>query len=96
MVFEPIDEFKGDIARALLYFATRYEGRVGSFNHVMFDGSREQVYTTWFLNMLVKWHKMDPVSPHEIHRNDVGFRFQGNRNPFIDHPEFVEKIWGSR
>jgi len=95
-VFEPIDEFKGDIARALLYFATRYEDRVASFNNPMFNGSRDQVYADWFIDMLVRWHKLDPVSDHEIHRNEVGFKYQGNRNPFIDHPEFVEKIWGSR
>jgi endonuclease I len=95
-VFEPIDEFKGDIARALLYFAVRYEDRVESFNHKMFDGSKNQVFASWFLAMLFKWHKMDPVSKHEVHRNNIGFKFQGNRNPFIDHPEWVTKIWGSR
>lgn len=95
-VFEPIDEFKGDIARALLYFATRYESRVASWTHPMLDGSREQVYADWFINLLLKWHKNDPVSAHEIHRNNVGQSFQGNRNPYIDHPEWVSKIWKNR
>lgn len=92
-VFEPIDEFKGDIARALLYFATRYEHRIKTFHHVMLNGTKDQVYADWFLSLLLKWHKQDPVSAHEIHRNEIGFQFQGNRNPFIDHPEWVEKIW---
>lgn len=92
-VFEPIDEFKGDIARALLYFATRYEHRIQTFQHVMLNGTKDQVYANWFINLLLKWHKQDPVSKHEVHRNEVGFQFQGNRNPFIDHPEWVEKIW---
>lgn len=94
--FEPIDEFKGDIARALLYFAVRYEYQIPSFSHKMFDGSREQVYKTWFLSMLLRWHKLDPVSAHEKHRNNIGHKFQGNRNPFIDNPEWAYKIWGNR
>lgn len=96
VVFEPIDEFKGDIARALLYFATRYEDKVSSWNHPMLNGSRDVVYSSWFISLLLKWHKQDPVSLHESHRNQVGYKYQGNRNPFIDHPEWVEKIWGRR
>lgn len=92
-VFEPIDEFKGDIARALLYFATRYEDRVSGWRHAMLDGSRDQVYAKWFITLLVKWHNQDPISKHEIKRNEAGYQFQGNRNPFIDHPEWVGKIW---
>lgn len=91
--FEPIDEFKGDIARALLYFGTRYQERIHKFNHVMIDGSKDRVFSPWFLKLLLKWHKQDPVSKHEIHRNEIGFKYQGNRNPFIDHPEWVESIW---
>lgn len=91
--FEPIDEFKGDIARALFYFATRYQDRITSFNHEWLDGSRHQVYRGWFSRLLLKWHKQDPVSAHERNRNNAGYSFQGNRNPFIDHPEWVQKIW---
>jgi endonuclease I len=92
-VFEPIDEFKGDIARALLYFATRYEHRAKSMRHAMVNRTQHQFYADWFIALLLKWHKQDPVSQHEIQRNEVGFKYQGNRNPFIDHPEWVEKIW---
>jgi endonuclease I len=93
-VFEPIDEFKGDIARALLYFATRYENKIHKWNHAMLDGSNTRVYKGWFIALLLKWHKLDPVSAHELKRNDIGYKFQGNRNPFIDHPEYVDMIWG--
>jgi len=91
--FEPIDEFKGDIARGLLYFAIRYEDRIKSFRHEMLDGSDDQVYKDRFLNILLKWHKQDPPSEFEKNRNDNGFKFQGNRNPLIDHPEWVSQIW---
>ena len=91
--FEPIDEFKGDVARALLYFAIRYENRIRSFDHAMLDGSDDKVYKSAFLNFLLKWHKQDPVNDFERQRNDYGEKFQGNRNPLIDHPEFVSQIW---
>ncbi len=94
-VFEPIDEFKGDVARALLYFATRYENLVTSWNYVMFDGTSTQVYTNTFKNILLTWHQQDPVSAYEIAKNNKVYTFQNNRNPFIDHPEWVTSIWGS-
>lgn len=92
-VFEPIDEFKGDIARALLYFATRYEDEITQWHHPMLNGTNDQVYSNWFIDLLLKWHKQDPVSAHEIQRNQAGYEFQGNRNPYIDHPEWVLDIW---
>jgi len=94
-VFEPIDEYKGDIARCMLYFATRYEDKVSSWSHDMINGTSDQVYTEWFLDLLLKWHEQDPVSQKEVVRNNTGYNFQGNRNPFIDHPEYVCKIWSS-
>lgn len=94
LVFEPIDEFKGDIARAMLYFAVRYESRLPKFGYTpMTDGSFEQGYSTWFLKTLLKWHKQDPVSEHERLRNDAACEYQKNRNPFIDHPEWAMAIW---
>lgn len=95
-VFEPIDEFKGDIARALLYFAVRYEDEIITFKHEMLNGTKTQVYADWFIALLLKWHRQDPVSKHEIKRNEEGFKYQGNRNPFVDHPEWAEKIWESK
>ncbi|WP_299438831.1 endonuclease [uncultured Aquimarina sp.] len=105
-VFEPIDEFKGDIARMLLYFATRYEDEAlnapsdgsGTWdphtasNNPM-DGSINQFYETWYIELLVSWHLSDAVSQREIDRNNAAYNFQGNANPFIDHPEYVQMIW---
>lgn len=102
-VFEPIDEFKGDIARMLLYFATRYEDDVtsnswdshNSSSSNPLNGTNNQVYEDWYIKLLHKWHTNDPVSNREIVRNNEAYKFQGNRNPFIDHPEYVTQIWGS-
>ncbi|MEQ9468682.1 MAG: endonuclease [Ekhidna sp.] len=93
-VFEPIDEFKGDLARAYFYMATRYEDVLGSWSSDMLDGSTDQVFETWALDMLMDWHSNDPVSQKELDRNDNIYIFQGNRNPFVDHPEWVDEIWG--
>ncbi len=100
VVFEPLDEFKGDIARMLLYFAVRYEDHVTdsswdahSVANNPLNGTNDQVYETWYLQLLNKWHEEDPVSNRELVRNNAAHAFQGNRNPFIDHPEFVLEIW---
>ncbi len=93
-VFEPIDEFKGDIARMLFYFATRYEDQVASWSHPMFNGTSDQVFSDWFLDILLDWNQQDPVSQREIDRNNAVYEYQNNRNPFIDHPEWVSDIWG--
>lgn len=93
-VFEPIDEFKGDLARAYFYMATRYEDVLSSWSSTMLDGSSDQVYEDWALEMLINWHITDPVSQKEIDRNNNAQTFQGNRNPFVDHPEWVNSIWG--
>ncbi|TDX12471.1 endonuclease [Flavobacterium sp. S87F.05.LMB.W.Kidney.N] len=93
-VFEPINAFKGDIARMYFYFATRYENTVAGYSYAMFDGSSNKVFTTAFLNTLLAWHAQDPVSAREIARNNAIYARQGNRNPYIDHPEYVNQIWG--
>lgn len=92
-VFEPIDEFKGDIARMYFYFATRYETTVSGYSFPMFDGSSNKVFTAAFLNMLLAWNNQDPVSAREIERNNAIYTFQNNRNPYIDHPEYVQQVW---
>jgi endonuclease I len=94
-VFEPINDFKGDIARMYFYFATRYENTVGTYSYAMFDGSSNKVFTTAFLNTLLAWNAQDPVSAREIARNNAIYARQNNRNPYIDHPEYVQAIWGS-
>ncbi len=95
VVFEPIDEFKGDIARCLLYFATRYENVVSGYNYSMFDGTNTRVFTPTFLNILLTWNQMDPVSAREIARNNAIYTRQGNRNPYIDNNSYVTTIWGA-
>jgi endonuclease I len=96
IVFEPIDEFKGDVARIYFYFITRYENLVSSWsNYDMFDGSSDKVLEDTFLNILMNWHLNDPVSQKEIDRNNNIYIYQGNRNPFIDQPDYVEEIWNS-
>lgn len=92
-IFEPINEFKGDIARMYFYFATRYENTVAGYSYAMFNGTSNQVFTTAFLNLLITWHNQDPVSNREIARNNAIYTSQNNRNPYIDHPEYVQTIW---
>ncbi len=93
-VFEPIDEFKGDFARIMFYFVTRYESQIPGFNYEMFSNSEYPGLSSWSIPMLLKWHREDPVNQREIDRNNALFSFQGNRNPFIDNPNYVELIWG--
>ncbi|MBF4518217.1 endonuclease [Flavobacterium sp. ANB] len=93
-VFEPVNAFKGDIARMYFYFATRYENTVAGYSYAMFDGSSNKVFTTAFLNVLLAWNAQDPVSAREIARNNAIYARQNNRNPYIDHPEYVNQIWG--
>ncbi|RZJ84393.1 MAG: hypothetical protein EOO20_21285, partial [Chryseobacterium sp.] len=96
-VFEPIGEFKGDIARMVFYFVTRYESQLGGFSTGnMLGGSAYPGLQTWERDLLITWSEQDPVSPTEIERNNASFVFQKNRNPFIDHPEWVQLIWGTQ
>ena len=100
-VFEPIDEFKGDLARAYFYMATRYQDKIANwesnstYSNAVLNGTSNQVFETWMLNVLKKWHNDDPVSQKEIDRNNAAESYQGNRNPFVDYPEFVSQIWGN-
>lgn len=92
-VFEPIDEYKGDFARAMMYMSVRYyteDEEWGSSG--MTDKS---VIKPWAIAMLMDWSDNDPVSQKEIDRNNAVFDIQGNRNPFIDFPEYARMIWDS-
>src|SRR5690606_35486985 len=99
VVFEPIDEYKGDIARVLLYFVTRYENQlVGFYTNAngssiqsknMFDGTSNRSFSPTFLNILLEWNQQDPVSAKEITRNNAIYARQGNRNPYIDNNNYV-------
>jgi len=97
-VFEPDDEYKGDVARAFFYMATRYENILEDWfenesARQMLDGTAFPAFRDWALEMLIRWHENDPVSQKEIDRNNAVFLLQNNRNPFIDNPNFVLSIW---
>ncbi len=79
--YYPGDADKGDIARIVLYMHVRW-------NLIINTSSVGD------LNMLLRWHMEDPVDDFERNRNNVLYGYQNNRNPFIDHPEFAERIWG--
>lgn len=91
--FEPIDSFKGDIARSYFYIATRYLGEDASWN--TWDMAVKAVLKPWAVQMLLDWHRLDPVSTKERNRNNAVYALQRNRNPFIDSPVYAECIWGS-
>lgn len=92
--FEPIDEYKGDIARTYFYMATRYENVISSWKSFeVFNNTSFPTLSTWSRKLYLQWSDQDPVSPKEIKRNNGVQSFQGNRNPFIDHPEAAHLIW---
>ncbi len=100
IVFEPRNDFKGDLARTYFYMATRYESRIASwadddpYGNAIMNATSFPCFEPWFLNMLLAWNAADPVSQKEIDRNnDIYANYQHNRNPFIDHPEYVTEIW---
>ena len=96
IVFEPIDEFKGDIARMYFYFATRYQNVITSWgnSYAMFNGTSGVVFTPTFLEILKRWNALDPVSQRERDRNNAIYLRQNNRNPFIDNNSYVAAVWG--
>jgi len=98
-VFEPDDEYKGDFARAYFYMAACYNNVISGWTqangNVFFAGNNYPVFTTYAINLLMEWHRLDPVSEKETTRNNYAYAWQDNRNPFIDHPELAEHIWGN-
>ena len=91
-VFEPIDEYKGDFARAIMYMSVRYYTEDGSWSTS--DMTNKSEIKQWAINMLLRWNELDPVSEKEKERNEVIYSdYQHNRNPFVDHPEYARMIW---
>jgi endonuclease I len=96
--FEPPDYVKGRIARAMLYMDTRYDGKddgnsslnLTLVNTKTFNKSDPEF---GYLEELLKWHEKFQPTDRERKRNDVVQKWQGNRNPFIDRPDFVKEIW---
>ncbi len=94
-VYEPRDSHKGDAARALLYMCIRYNGVNGldwTFNHLNTVTLPALNEAPEDLATLIQWHKADPPDQWEVERNDYIESIQGNRNPFVDHPEYVNYI----
>lgn len=94
-VFEPADEYKGDFARTYFYMATCYAGYL-TWKYTYMFADTDLTLNEWSQNLLLKWHRQDPVSQKEIDRNEAVYGFQNNRNPFIDFPELAEYIWGNK
>lgn len=89
--FEPIDEYKGDIARSFFYMSVRYYTEdAGWQSNAMVT---QCDLNPWAVNLLLQWHQDDTVSQKEIDRNNAIYNIQNNRNPFIDHPEYAQQVW---
>lgn len=93
-VFEPDDEYKGDFARSYFYMVACYNEKISSWSSDMLAGNKYPGLSSWAVNLLLKWHRQDPVSEKERSRNEVVYGRQRNRNPFIDYPDLAEHIWG--
>ena len=99
--WEPRDEVKGDVARMMFYMEVRYDpgahsdGTNYDLELVDYTGTSTSSDNFGKLSTLITWHANDPVDAFESDRNDSIYAYQGNRNPFIDYPEFVNAIWGT-
>lgn len=90
-LFYPGDEWKGDVARMMMYMYVRYGDQCEATN----IGSGSASYSTFadMPDIFLEWNDEDPVSQYEHNRNDILQGMQGNRNPFIDNPYLATKIW---
>ena len=109
-VFEPHDEVKGDVARIVMYMYMHYNtrtylgGSAATYNERYTDINKPLIITNIIaksnaddcFNLLLEWNELDPVDNIEETRNEAASKYQGNRNPFIDHPEYAEYIWGDQ
>ncbi|MDD4972622.1 MAG: endonuclease [Paludibacter sp.] len=98
-VFEPADQYKGDFARSYFYVATAYQHYVKKWAATPENMMEPDTYPTlkpWAIQLLLEWNRMDPVSDKERTRVENVYAIQKNRNPYIDHPELIEYIWGNK
>lgn len=94
-VFEPHDDYKGDFARMYMYVVTCYQDYTWQSNGVdMFNTEPYPTLNEYAVQLLMDWHRADPVSVKEINRNEAVYDVQNNRNPFIDFPLLAEYLWG--
>lgn len=94
-VFEPSPQYRGDFARTYFYMVCCYQNLTWKYTY-MVDNNVYPTLTPWAINLLLEWHRADPVSQKEIDRNEQVYRFQNNRNPFIDYPDLAEYLWGNK
>lgn len=95
-IWEPPADVKGDVARMLMYMTVRYEGTDGEPDLELQEAYLDKTSTApgqARLSTLIQWHINDPVDDEERRRNNVVYSYQNNRNPFIDHPEYVCEIY---
>ena len=95
--WEPPLEVKGDLARAMFYMDVRYEGGTGEPDLILTDNVNLISTSANYmgrLSVLLIWNFLDPVSPAEQNRAEIAYEYQNNRNPFVDHPDYVERIYG--
>jgi endonuclease I len=92
--WEPRDAVKGDVARMVFYMAVRYEND-GNYDLEMVDLIPSSGPNLAKKDILLQWHNNDPPDVWEKQRHEKIYGYQGNRNPFIDHPEYATDIWGS-
>ena len=95
--FSVTDEYKGDFARAYFYISTAYHDLKWDATYSKYvTNSSYLTFTSYLIEVLLQWHRIDPVSEKEINRLDAISSIQHNRNPFIEYPELVEYIWGNK
>ena len=98
IVFEPNDEVKGDLARAVFYSVIKYSSAykwTSNLGSVYYTGdvSKNFGLTNYAVKLFKEWNEIDPPDEFEINLNKALFEIQGNTNPFIDHPEYINLIW---
>ena len=99
-VWEPLDDVKGDTARIIMYMYMHYSNEISANSKEQYAGglkvtnviSASNSQAAW--NLMMKWNALDPVDAFEANRNKEAYNITGIRNPFIDHPEYANRIWG--
>lgn len=92
--YEPCDEYKGDFARVFMYMFTCYQDLTWEYTWMNYEKSTYPTLKPWAVELLLKWHKQDPVSEKEVNRNNAVYAVQGNRNPYVDFPQLADYVWG--
>ncbi len=95
-LYQPADEYMGDFARMIMYVVSIYPLDWWHDRAVNFFNGNDLSLNRYATNLLLDWHRNDPVSEVERKRNDAVAQIQGNRNPFVDYPDLAEYVWGNK